>query len=97
VIRKYTVTVYQLLEEMLDNGYPLATEPNVLREMIRPPTWTAVRRPLCPLSLCVLPSNHCAPPTAAASGASSALAPMLEESILLTVLCIVDVCRCLTP
>eukprot|EP00035_Acanthoeca_spectabilis_P020497 m.433235 g.433235 ORF g.433235 m.433235 type:complete len:417 (-) comp17547_c0_seq1:141-1391(-) len=42
VIRKYTVTVYQLLEEMLDNGYPLATEPNILREMIRPPTWTAV-------------------------------------------------------
>lgn len=42
VINKYTVTVYQLLEEMLDNGFPLATEPNVLKEMIRPPTWTAV-------------------------------------------------------
>lgn len=26
----------------LDNGFPLATEPNILREMIRPPTWTAV-------------------------------------------------------
>lgn len=41
-MNKYTVTVYQLLEEMLDNGFPLATEPNVLKEMIRPPTWTAV-------------------------------------------------------
>lgn len=41
-VTKYTVTVYQLLEEMLDNGFPLATEPNVLKEMIRPPTWTAV-------------------------------------------------------
>lgn len=41
-INKYTLTVYQLLEEMLDNGFPLATELNVLKEMIRPPTWTAV-------------------------------------------------------
>lgn len=32
------VTVYELLEEMLDNGFPLATESNVLKEMIRPPT-----------------------------------------------------------
>lgn len=31
------VTVYELLEEMLDNGFPLATESNVLKEMIRPP------------------------------------------------------------
>lgn len=30
--------VYELLEEMLDNGFPLATESNVLKEMIRPPT-----------------------------------------------------------
>eukprot|EP00040_Diaphanoeca_grandis_P011100 m.56813 g.56813 ORF g.56813 m.56813 type:complete len:416 (+) comp22299_c0_seq1:251-1498(+) len=41
-VNKYTLTVYQLLEEMLDNGFPLATELNVLKEMIRPPTWTAV-------------------------------------------------------
>lgn len=32
------VIVYELLEEMLDNGFPLATESNVLKEMIRPPT-----------------------------------------------------------
>ncbi|GAB5037654.1 p-3 complex subunit [Nannochloropsis oceanica] len=31
-------TVYQLLEEMMDNGYPLTTEPNALKAMIRPPT-----------------------------------------------------------
>ncbi|XP_046844912.1 AP-3 complex subunit mu-1-like [Xenia sp. Carnegie-2017] len=27
-----------LLEEMLDNGFPLATESNVLKELIRPPS-----------------------------------------------------------
>lgn len=32
------VTYSQLLEEMLDNGFPLATELNVLKEMIRPPS-----------------------------------------------------------
>ena len=31
-------TVYQLLEEMVDNGWPLTTEPNSLKSMIRPPT-----------------------------------------------------------
>lgn len=31
-------TVYQLLEEILDNGWPLTTEPNALQAMIRPPT-----------------------------------------------------------
>ena len=30
--------VQQLLEEMLDNGYPLATESNVLKELIKPPS-----------------------------------------------------------
>ena len=39
--RRHTVTVYQVLEEMLDNGFPLATELNILKEMIKPPTWTA--------------------------------------------------------
>lgn len=38
VIMDHVVTVYELLEEMLDNGFPLATESNVLKEMIRPPT-----------------------------------------------------------
>ncbi|XP_056903316.1 AP-3 complex subunit mu-1-like [Takifugu flavidus] len=37
-INDNVVTVYELLEEMLDNGFPLATESNVLKEMIRPPT-----------------------------------------------------------
>lgn len=32
------VIVYELLEEMLDNGFPLATESNILKELIRPPT-----------------------------------------------------------
>jgi AP-3 complex subunit mu len=41
-LMKHTVIAIQLLEEMLDNGFPLATEPNVLKEMIRPPTWTAM-------------------------------------------------------
>lgn len=31
-------TVYQLLEEMMDFGYPLTTEPNALKSMIEPPT-----------------------------------------------------------
>ena len=29
--------VYELLDEMLDNGYPLATEANILKELIKPP------------------------------------------------------------
>lgn len=32
------VIVYELLEEMLDNGFPLATESNILKELIKPPT-----------------------------------------------------------
>lgn len=30
--------MYELLEEMLDNGFPLATESNILKELIKPPT-----------------------------------------------------------
>lgn len=30
-------TVYQLLEEMVDHGWPLITEPNALQAIIRPP------------------------------------------------------------
>lgn len=30
--------VYEVLEEMLDNGFPLATESNILKELIKPPT-----------------------------------------------------------
>jgi len=31
-------TCYQVLEEMIDNGWPLTTEPNALKAMIAPPT-----------------------------------------------------------
>lgn len=36
-IKDNYVIVYELLDEMLDNGFPLATESNVLKELIRPP------------------------------------------------------------
>ena len=36
-IKENFVIVYELLEEMLDNGFPLATESNVLKELIKPP------------------------------------------------------------
>lgn len=37
IVKENYVVVYELLEEMLDNGFPLATEENVLKEMIKPP------------------------------------------------------------
>jgi AP-3 complex subunit mu len=37
-IKEHYVIVYELLDEMLDNGFPLATEVNVLKELIRPPS-----------------------------------------------------------
>ena len=37
LIKEHYVVVYELLDEMLDNGYPLATESNILKELIRPP------------------------------------------------------------
>lgn len=37
-IKDHFITVYELLDEMLDNGYPLTMEPNVLKEIIAPPT-----------------------------------------------------------
>uniref|UniRef100_A0AAY4A244 AP-3 complex subunit mu-1 n=1 Tax=Denticeps clupeoides TaxID=299321 RepID=A0AAY4A244_9TELE len=36
-IKDNVVIVYELLEEMLDNGFPLATESNILKELIKPP------------------------------------------------------------
>lgn len=36
-IKDNYVVVYELLDEMLDNGFPLATEANILKEMIKPP------------------------------------------------------------
>jgi len=35
-IKENFATVYQLLEEMMDYGYPLTTEPNALKAMIKP-------------------------------------------------------------
>lgn len=37
VIKDNFIIVYELLDEMIDNGFPLTTEPNILREMITPP------------------------------------------------------------
>lgn len=36
-IKENYVKVYELLDEMLDNGFPLATESNILKELIKPP------------------------------------------------------------
>lgn len=33
----YHIIFFQLLDEMLDNGFPLATESNILKELIKPP------------------------------------------------------------
>lgn len=38
VIKDNVVVVYEVLEEMLYNGFPLATESNILKELIKPPT-----------------------------------------------------------
>ena len=38
LIKDNFASVYQLLEEMLDNGNPLTTEPNALKAMIAPPS-----------------------------------------------------------
>lgn len=37
LIKDHYVVVYELLDEMLDNGFPLATESNILKELIKPP------------------------------------------------------------
>ncbi|VDO91908.1 unnamed protein product [Soboliphyme baturini] len=36
IIKENYVTIYELLDEMLDNGFPLATESNILQELIKP-------------------------------------------------------------
>jgi len=38
VIKDNFVTCYQLLEEMIDNGFPIITEPSVLKDLVPPPT-----------------------------------------------------------
>ncbi|XP_065853637.1 AP-3 complex subunit mu isoform X1 [Euphorbia lathyris] len=37
LIKDNFIIVYELLDEMIDNGFPLTTEPNILHEMIAPP------------------------------------------------------------
>merc|ERR1719348_2677108 len=37
IVKENSVVVYELLDELLDNGFPLATESNVLKELIKPP------------------------------------------------------------
>jgi AP-3 complex subunit mu len=34
---KTCLSNFKLLDEMLDNGFPLATESNILKELIKPP------------------------------------------------------------
>ena len=38
-LKEHIVVVYELLDEMLDNGFPLATESNILKELIKPPNF----------------------------------------------------------
>ena len=38
-LKENIVVVYELLDEMLDNGFPLATESNILKELIKPPNF----------------------------------------------------------
>ncbi|KHN79586.1 AP-3 complex subunit mu-1 [Toxocara canis] len=38
-IKENCVIVFELLDEMLDNGFPLATELNILQELIKPPNF----------------------------------------------------------
>ncbi|PAV55701.1 hypothetical protein WR25_03627 [Diploscapter pachys] len=38
-IKENLVLVFELLDEMLDNGYPLVTELNILQDLIKPPNF----------------------------------------------------------
>ncbi|CAH8498472.1 unnamed protein product [Schistosoma turkestanicum] len=38
-IKENIVSIYEILDEMLDGGFPLATEPNILKEIVRPPNF----------------------------------------------------------
>lgn len=40
IIRMNFSTIYQLLDEMIDGAYPYTTEPNQLREMVIPPSFS---------------------------------------------------------
>ena len=67
-LRDNFITVYQLLDEMIDNGAPLHIEPNVLQELVLPPAEmksmvaavtgsSQVGAACCPLTR----STYCAP------------------------------------
>lgn len=87
VIKDNYVVVYELLDEMLDNGFPLATESNILKELIKPPnilrtianTVTGKSKCVCfPFSLCNLSpsstsSSSCSVSTILPSGQLSAI------------------------
>lgn len=61
--------VYQLLEEMMDNGYPLTTEPNALKAMIRPPTTFVRMVSAATGKVCLILCLHlCIAPRACADG-----------------------------
>ena len=47
-------TAYQLLEEMVDYGWPLTTEPNALTDLIRPPTVMAKVRYFIFIVICCI-------------------------------------------
>jgi len=55
VIKENFVVCYQLLEEMIDNGYPVTTEPSLLKDIVPPPSLVdkikSVVTPLGPSSL----------------------------------------------
>lgn len=38
IVNNHAVIVYEVLEEMMDNGFPLSTEANVLKELVHPPS-----------------------------------------------------------
>ncbi|TQE06409.1 hypothetical protein C1H46_007908 [Malus baccata] len=44
VIKDNFVIVYELLDEMIDNGFPLTTEPNILRETSSSFCWRSLSR-----------------------------------------------------
>ncbi|KAH8878221.1 AP-3 complex subunit mu-1 [Schistosoma japonicum] len=38
-VKENVVLIYEILDEMLDGGFPLATESNILKEIVRPPNF----------------------------------------------------------
>jgi AP-3 complex subunit mu len=38
ILLQYLTAALQLIEEMLDEGHPMTTEPNMLKDIVLPPT-----------------------------------------------------------